>query len=161
MGKEKKTNKIIIQANTRIKEIGDSPIELYRDDPNVLDLAVTRIADYHQICEEFDIKPTIEGLALAFGTDRKTLTAWYQKEVIWVNETHVQEVLAQEWQFINACHITGMEEGTIDKVVGIFVGKNNFGYTNEDPEPKRQDININISAAQLIEEAKNLQIKGQ
>lgn len=160
MAKEKKTNQHIIRANTEIKAIGEQPIEIYRDDPNILDLCKTRIADYNQICENYDIKPTVEGLALALGTDRKTLIAWYQKECIWVNETHLQEIISQEWQFINACHVTGMEEGTIDKVVGIFVGKNNFGYSNEDPEPKKQEININLSAAQLIEEAQNLKLRG-
>lgn len=160
MAKERKTNQHIIKANTEIKLLGEIPIESFRDDQNVLDLCKLRIDDYNKICEEYDIKPTIEGLALALGTDRKTLIAWYQKDCIWINETHLQEVISAEWQFINACHVTGMEEGTIDKVVGIFVGKNNFGYSNEDPEPKQQQININFSASQLIEEAEKLKLKG-
>lgn len=160
MAKERKTNRTIIQANTEIKLLGEIPIESFRDDQNVLDLCKLRIDDYNKICESYDIKPTIEGLALALGTDRKTLIAWYQGDSIWINETHLKDVISQEWQFINACHVTGMEEGTIDKVVGIFVGKNNFGYSNEDPEPKQQQININFSASQLIEEAEKLKLKG-
>ena len=159
--KATKTNATIIQMNKELKEIGELPIESFRDDPNLRELMLLRINEFHDICEKYDINPTLEGLALALGTDRKTLTGWYQKEAIWVTEANVHDIIAQEWQFLNACHVTGMQEGRIDKIVGIFYGKNNFGYTNEDPEPRKQEININLSASQLIEEAKNLRIKGQ
>ena len=34
-----------------------------------------RIGQYFQICAEDDMKPSVAGMALAFGIDRKTL--WY------------------------------------------------------------------------------------
>lgn len=35
-----------------------------------------RIGQYFQICAEDDMKPSVAGMALAFGVDRKTLWCW-------------------------------------------------------------------------------------
>ena len=158
MAKEKKPNKLIVEANNLLKEIGLDPIYLHRNDENLPELAMIRIEEFHKVCEAYDILPTIEGLALTLGVNRKELIDWIQGQEMWVKETHLLEVLLHEYQFLNACYSAGMNEGNIDKVVGIFYSKNNLEYTNEDPEAKPQQININFSAAQLIEEAKNLQI---
>ncbi len=148
--------KTIIQANREVRQIGRTPIE--RHDPNPLKLAEVRTEAYYNICERYAQKPTWEGLALAFGIDRHMLTKWKEHQVNWVSDCGIAEFLGKEWTFMNAVHVAAMESGTMDKITGIFLARNNFNYINEDPKQPRTEINVHFTADQLIEEAKNLQI---
>ena len=49
-----------------------------------------------------------------------------------------------------------MIDGDVDKITGIFFARNNFGYLNEDIEPKKTEVNVHLSMQELIDGAKNL-----
>lgn len=149
------TNNDMLKFNIEVMELGMSKIN--KDDPNALDIVQLRCAEYYQICAKYEQKPSWEGLALALGVSRVTLCHWRDGQTKWARRG-VTEFIQQQWSFLNAYFVSSMMEGKIDKVVGIFLGKNNFDYKNEDPQPVNINLQVAMSPEQLIEEAKNLQI---
>lgn len=95
-----------------------------------------RIVWYFNKCEEDDMKPTVSGMAFALGVDRKTVYDWSRGNVRGVTHSPIvkraMDVLASMWEDY-------MQNGKINPVSGIFLGKNHFGYTDKQEivvEPK-------------------------
>ena len=147
--------KEILEFNNFVRELGKFPID--RKDPNVLDVVKTHCDEYRKLCSDYEMTPTWEGIALALGKTRQALTQWRDGQVQWVKEKGITEYLQTEWSWVNSILISSMQDGRVDKITGIFVARNNFGYVNDDVPTKRQEINVNLSMEQLIEGAKNLQ----
>ncbi|MDD6479438.1 MAG: terminase small subunit [Oscillospiraceae bacterium] len=87
-----------------------------------------RINWYLDRCEMNGTKPTIVGLCNVIGIDRKTLYRWgagidrastHQKMIV-----RYKNLLEELWEM-------EMLEGKINPIVGIFIGKNHFGYTDK------------------------------
>lgn len=92
-----------------------------------------RIMWYFNHCEKDEMKPTLSGMCNALGIDKKTMYEWgagnYRKDThypIIKKAKHILEELYESW----------MVDGKVNPVVGIFLGKNHFGYTD------KQDIEI-------------------
>jgi len=87
-----------------------------------------RIVWYFTHCAEDDMKPTVSGMALALGVDRKTLYDWSRGNVRGVTHSPIvkkaMDVLSTLWEDY-------MQNGKINPVSGIFLGKNHFGYTDK------------------------------
>ena len=109
-----------------------------------------RIMWYFNHCAEDDMKPTVTGMANALGIDRKTLYDWSRGNFRGVTHSPIVKkamtVLEELWEDY-------MQNGKINPVSGIFLGKNHFGYADkqeivvepknplgdaEDPEAVRQ-----------------------
>ena len=95
-----------------------------------------RIGEYFRIYAENDMKPTVIGLAMALGMDRSTLTSikndrptggsgYYtslpQEVALSIKKAYA--VMENLWE-------SYMQNGKINPVSGIFLGKNNYGYTD-------------------------------
>ena len=87
-----------------------------------------RINWYLDRCEANGTKPTIVGLCNVIGIDRKTLYRWgagidrastHQKMIL-----RYKNLLEELWEM-------EMLEGKINPIVGIFIGKNHFGYADK------------------------------
>ena len=88
-----------------------------------------RVTDYFQLCVRNDMKPSIEGLAIAFGTDRKSL--WrYANGVIKSVPQDVCHTLKKAYTVINALMADYLQNGKINPVAAIFLMKNNMDYTD-------------------------------
>lgn len=93
---------------------------------------VDRIQKYLRLCEEDDMKPSIEGLALAFDMDRVTIrrnafnTEWNKKV-----PDATRDALKKAYQIINVQMADYMANGKINPVAGIFLMKNNMGYEDK------------------------------
>ena len=144
----------IIEFNNFVRELGNFPID--KKDPNVADLVQTHCDEYRKLCTEYEITPTWEGLALALGKTRHIITQWRDGSIQWAKDAGVTEVLQKEWSWINSILVSSMTDGRVDKITGIFLARNNFGYMNEDQPMKKTEINVKLSMEQLIEGAKNL-----
>lgn len=87
-----------------------------------------RIVWYFKQCIEDDIKPTVSGMCNSLGIDRRTFYQW--KTGDYRATTHqdlakkAQSILEEMWE-------TMMVEGKINPIVGIFLGKNHFGYADK------------------------------
>lgn len=87
-----------------------------------------RIDWYFNHCVEDDMKPSVSGLSLALGVSVETLYSWSNGECR--KSTH-SEPLKRARAILKALWEDYMLNGKINPVAGIFLGKNNFGYTDK------------------------------
>ena len=149
---------VLLEFNNMVRELGDFKID--QRDPNVLDIVKTHCEEYRKLCSEYGILPSWEGIALALGITRQKCTQWLNGTTQWAKDAGVTEYLQKEWSWINNILVTSMQQGRIDKITGIFLAKNNFLYTNEDPKENKTQVNVHLSMAELVEGAKNLVLTG-
>lgn len=87
-----------------------------------------RIIWYFNHCVEDDIKPTVSGMCNALGIERKTFYQWQVGECRERSHTPIikkaRAILEEMWE-------DWMVDGKINPVVGIFLGKNHFGYADK------------------------------
>lgn len=87
-----------------------------------------RIRWYFNHCVENDMKPTVTGLCNAIGIDMDTFRRWgngtYRAKTHCGMVKKAYAVLHELWEDY-------MLNGKINPVAGIFLGKNNFGYTDK------------------------------
>ena len=95
-----------------------------------------RINDYFKLYAKHDMKPTVAGLAMALGLDRRRL--WEIKTGAAVGGTGKQHLPQATLDSIKKAYFlmenlweTYMNSGKINPVSGIFLGKNNFGYQDK------------------------------
>lgn len=134
------------------------------------DAVANRIQEFFQIQFENDLKPTISGLGIALGLDRRRLweiktgnlmgghTKYDLPTSTVVSIKKAYEMMENLWE-------NYMQNGKINPVSGIFLGKNNFGYqdkteyvvtpnTNSDNDYSADDIRkryLNNSDNQLLQ----------
>jgi len=79
---------------------------------------------------DHDMKPTIESIALAFGTNRTTMWRW--KEGV---ETDIPEAsrnaIKRAYTLTNQLLTQTMINGKINPIPAIFLLKNNHGYKDQ------------------------------
>jgi hypothetical protein len=93
-----------------------------------------RLAEYFQIQADADLKPTVAGLGLALnGMDRRRL--WeIRTDVPDRNKdlpTPVRDSIKKAYKLMENLWENYMQNGKINPVSGIFLGKNNFGYQDK------------------------------
>lgn len=126
-----------IQLMLDTKKIGYRKVN-FKD----IDEVQERVFAYFQLVAEYDKKPTVNGLAMSLGVDRKTLY-----EVIHNKPSHrmaerygytengaapaVKEFLNWAYQVMATLWETYMQEGKINPASGIFLGKNFYGMRDE------------------------------
>lgn len=99
-----------------------------------------RVIDYFQLCAKNDMKPTFAGMALAFGVDRMSLWRWCTGGGdVKPLAPEVRDVLKKGKQLLNAQMEDYMQNGKINPVAGIFLMKNNMGYTDQQEVVLRPD----------------------
>ena len=84
-----------------------------------------RVQLYFQWCITNDFRPTVEGLALAIGTNRMTLWKWQQeggsRGKIIEGAKQLLSALLEEWSVT----------GKINPTTAIFLQKNHFGFADQ------------------------------
>ena len=103
------------------------PIDL--NDPVAVE---QRVNDYFKACAENDMKPAVSGLGLALHMDRRRL--WEIKTDV-PNAVRMpdecRQIIKGAYQFMELLWENYMQNGKINPVSGIFLGKNNFGYQDK------------------------------
>lgn len=95
-----------------------------------------RLNEYFQIQFDADLKPTVAGMAMALGIDRRRLweirsgvpkggTAQYDLPTLTLDS------IKRAYDFMENLWENYMQNGKINPVSGIFLGKNNFGYQDK------------------------------
>ena len=95
-----------------------------------------RLNEFFQIHAEADMKPTVSGMGMALGLDRRRL---YE---IKTGNYHTSKSLAdlptlttvsikKAYEYMEILWENYMQNGKINPVSGIFLGKNNFGYQDK------------------------------
>ena len=95
-----------------------------------------RVNDYFKLYATYDMKPTVAGLAMALGLDRRRL--WEIKTDALVGGQAKQNLppetldsIKKAYKLMENLWETYMNSGKINPVSGIFLGKNNFGYQDK------------------------------
>lgn len=87
-----------------------------------------RISDYMLLCTEYDMKPTVKGFCNALRITRQTLFDWRHGN--FRADTH-QAVILRAYDLLEELWENYMQNGKINPVAGIFLGKNNYGYSDK------------------------------
>ena len=118
-----------------------------------------RLNMYFEIFAEADLKPTVMGMAMALGIDRRRL--WeIRNDVVGRNKdlpTLTGDLVKKAYGFLENQWEVYMQQGKINPVSGIFLAKNNFGYkdqqemvltpnTNNEPDYDVEAIKKRLSA---------------
>ena len=120
------------------------------------DAVEDRIQEFFKIQFENDLKPTVSGLGIALGLDRRRL--WEIKTGNYGTQKSLEELptltkdsIKKAYEMMENLWENYMQNGKINPVSGIFLGKNNFGYqdkteyvvtpnTNSDSDYSTEDI---------------------
>lgn len=86
-----------------------------------------RLDWYFNHCAENEMKPTVTGFCNSLGISRNTLMTW--KNGSFRENTH-QAVILKAYSVLESLWEDYMQNGKINPVSGIFLGKNNFGYAD-------------------------------
>lgn len=125
---------------------------------------IDRLNEYFRIHAENDMKPTVAGMGLALnGMDRRRL--WEIKTGNYGTSKSLSELptlttdsIKKAYKLMENMWENYMQNGKINPVSGIFLGKNNFGYqdkqemvltpnTNNEPDYNIDDIKKRLSAS--------------
>ena len=87
-----------------------------------------RICDYFDFCENNDKKPGMTGLANWLGVDSTTVSSWRRGE--YRGETH-SPLIKKAVQILEELWEDYMQNGKVNPVSGIFLGKITFGYKDQ------------------------------
>ena len=105
-----------------------SPIDLHKPEQ-----VQARLTEYFQIHIDADLKPTVAGMAMALGIDRRRL--WEIKTNVSDRNqdlpTMTRDSIKKAYDFLENLWENYMNNGKINPVSGIFLAKNNFGYQDK------------------------------
>lgn len=87
-----------------------------------------RIKQYFALCATDDIKPSVKGFLNSLRVAKSTLWEWRQGN--YRAGTH-QAIICEAYDVLEALWEDYMQNGKINPVSGIFLGKNNFGYQDK------------------------------
>jgi hypothetical protein len=95
-----------------------------------------RLNEYFQIQFEADLKPTVAGMAMALGIDRRRLWEirsgnYHTNKWLESLPTSTTDSIKRAYDFMENLWENYMQNGKINPVSGIFLGKNNFGYQDK------------------------------
>ena len=87
-----------------------------------------RIGWYFNHCADNDMKPTVKGFCNSLGISRQCLMEW-RRGIVRAG-TH-QAIIVKAYDVLEELWENYMQNGKINPVSGIFLGKNNFGYADK------------------------------
>ncbi len=122
--------------NTRIVQTNMKFFDMPRVDLHDPAAVRERLGEYFKIYAEADLKPTVAGMAMALGVDRRRL--WEIKTGTAVGGVGKQNLPPETLDFVKKAYDileTSMENyanaGKINPVMAIFMMKNHFGYQDK------------------------------
>ncbi len=92
-----------------------------------------RLNEFFTIHENYDMKPTVSGMGMALGLDRRRL--WEIRTGVTDRNqdlpTLTRDLIKKAYEYMEILWENYMQNGKINPVSGIFLGKNNFGYQDK------------------------------
>ena len=122
--------------NTRIVQTNMKFFDMPRVDLKNPEAVRERLVEYFRIYGEADLKPTVSGMAMCLGVDRRRL--WEIKTGTAVGGTTMNDLPRETLDLVKKAYEileTSMENyanaGKINPVMAIFMMKNHFGYQDK------------------------------
>lgn len=122
--------------NTKYLALGRRLFNLPTIDLKDPEQVINRLNEFFVIHEEYDMKPTVAGMGMALGLDRRRLweikTGNFNGNGKYSNlPTLTQDSIKKAYEYMEILWENYMQNGKINPVSGIFLGKNNFGYQDK------------------------------
>ena len=136
---------------------------------------IDRLNEYFRIHAENDMKPTVAGMGMALGLDRRRLWEirtgnYHTSKELSDLPTLTTDSIKKAYKLMENLWENYMQNGKINPVSGIFLAKNNFGYqdkteyvltpnNNSDSDYSADDIRkryLNNSDTQLLPDSETL-----
>ena len=144
-GKPRGGNSPMIGENGYLLEEGDNNkftsmglwlMNLPKIDVHDPEAVQQRLNDYFGYMASQDAKPTVAGMAMALGMDRRRLweiKTGAQTTNRWIEDlpNEVKDSIKKAYSLMEYLWENYMVNGKINPVTGIFLGKNNFGYQDK------------------------------
>ncbi len=122
--------------NTRIVQTNMKFFDMPKVDLRDPDAVKQRLVEYFKIYGEADLKPTVAGMAMCLGVDRRRL--WDIKTGNYVNVGGYRDLPEETVDLVKKAYDileTSMDNyanaGKINPVMAIFMMKNHFGYQDK------------------------------
>ena len=119
--------------NTKYLALGMRLFQLPPIDLNDSEQVKNRLMEFFQIHADADMKPTVSGMGMALGLDRRRL--WEIKTGVTDRNkdlpTSTRDSIKRAYEYMEILWENYMQNGKINPVSGIFLGKNNFGYQDK------------------------------
>lgn len=149
--------------NTKYLSLGMELFNLPAIDLKDPEQVVSRLNEFFEIHARYDMKPTVAGMGMALGLDRRRLWEIKTGNILSSNKkllelpTLTVDSIKKAYEYMELLWENYMQNGKINPVSGIFLGKNNFGYqdkqemvltpnTNNEPEYDVEAIKKRLSA---------------
>ena len=144
-GKPRGGNSPMIGENGYLLEEGDNNkftsmglwlMNLPKIDVHDPEAVQQRLNDYFGYMASQDAKPTVAGMAMALGMDRRRLweiKVGAQTTNRWIEDlpNETKDSIKKAYSLMEYLWENYMVNGKINPVTGIFLGKNNFGYQDK------------------------------
>ena len=98
-----------------------------------------RTIEYFDIARKYNVKPTLESYALALRITRETVLAI--SSGLFSRPPEVREIVIMAHQTIQAMMAGFMTDSKVNPIAGIFLMKNNMGYSNDDNPMRFAPVN--------------------
>ena len=144
---DKTFNKRVIQFNRHVMAFGEVQFtpEGIRN----------RFSDYLDACEDFGMKPTVTGVAMAMGMDRRRFweiasgnkASWHGQRI----NSETVDSCKRIYDFLESVLESYLSDEARNPAKWIFIAKNHFGYTDTREQLVRQvpDRAPRLSAAEV------------
>jgi hypothetical protein len=120
--------------NTKIVLTNMKFFDMPKVDLHDPDAVRQRLGEYFQIYGEADLKPTVAGMGMALGLDRRRL--WEIKTGNYTSSTptlprEVEDLIKKAYEMLEMSMENYATSGKINPVMSIFMMKNHFGYQDK------------------------------
>ena len=151
-------NGLMVEAgdNTKYLSLGMELFNLPAIDLREPEQVKDRLNEFFEIHARYDMKPTVAGMGMALGLDRRRLYEiktgnYHTSKSLSELPTLTTVSIKKAYEYMEILWENYMQNGKINPVSGIFLGKNNFGYqdktehvvtpnTNSDSDYSAEDI---------------------
>ena len=142
--------------NTKYLTLGMELFNLPAIDLREPEQVKDRLNEFFEIHARYDMKPTVAGMGMALGLDRRRLYEiktgnYHTSKSLSELPTLTTVSIKKAYDYMEILWENYMQNGKINPVSGIFLGKNNFAYvdkqehvvtpnTNSDSDYSTEDI---------------------
>ena len=122
--------------NTKYLALGRELFNLPTIDLKDPQQVMSRLDEFFAIHEKYDMKPTVAGMGMALGLDRRRLHEirtgnYHTSKQLSELPTPTTDSIKRAYEYMEILWENYMQNGKINPVSGIFLGKNNFGYQDK------------------------------
>ena len=108
---------------------------------------------FFELCNEYNISPTVAAYAMSLGIDRITLWTWITNKTDVIKNTECLNILKNAYTFINAQYENMLTEGKIVPVSAFFLMQNNHGYKQQTDHVITANTQDNVTDNDIMNKA--------